>query len=168
MPTMITERKTKQKAVLSSIKSGSSGTPKFSLMPMPCVSLLQTYIRSENQIKSSAEYNNLEVRLHIQSPVTAIQIQRFLPDAENGEVDWNAPKMSLEAALGTTETEAVHQPPPKPPNFTDGGKDLQSLAHEIGGTDPSDNDEELTAGSGAEVSRQRRMTKRQTKNRAAV
>ncbi|MED6214274.1 hypothetical protein PIB30_101403, partial [Stylosanthes scabra] len=56
-----------------------------------------------------------------------------------------------DADLELAEEERVNRSPPKPSNFTlNGGKDLRSLAHEIGGTAPSDGDAGLVASSGAE------------------
>ncbi|MED6205969.1 hypothetical protein PIB30_022573, partial [Stylosanthes scabra] len=81
------------------------------------IQITNSEVQSQSHIRS-LEYNNPEIRSHNRSPVTAIQIQRFLPDAEIGEVDRNAPNTSMEAALGMTKTEAVYRPPPEPPDLT--------------------------------------------------
>ncbi|MED6136097.1 hypothetical protein PIB30_052847 [Stylosanthes scabra] len=82
------------------------------------------------------------------TPISPIQIQRFLPDAETREDDWNAPE--VDAARESTGKSA-HRPPPEPPNFTsDGGDELRSLTHEIDGTTQGDGDEVLAASNRAE------------------
>ncbi|MED6107610.1 hypothetical protein PIB30_015570 [Stylosanthes scabra] len=76
-------------------------------------------------------------------------------EASNRAIDGSGPTSIsngsvkvVNAALESAE-EGVNRPPPKPPNFMDGGKNLRSLSHAIGGTAPSDGDEGLAASSGA-------------------
>ncbi|MED6115071.1 hypothetical protein PIB30_086658 [Stylosanthes scabra] len=64
---------------------------------------LQSRIRSSD---STSPY----IQLHI----LLIQIQRFLPDAETRDDDWNAHE--VDAALEST-FEGVNRPPPKPPHL---------------------------------------------------
>ncbi|MED6224203.1 hypothetical protein PIB30_081630 [Stylosanthes scabra] len=77
-----------------------------SYQPLPSDSLDELSYRSGTVQKLKNPY--------IQPPISPIQIQRFLPDAETGEDDWNAHE--VDGALELAE-EGVNRPPPKPPHL---------------------------------------------------
>ncbi|MED6131062.1 hypothetical protein PIB30_006386 [Stylosanthes scabra] len=88
--------------------------------------------KSRNSISSSFTNSNPEALYQMQTLGQLIGMRQWMP--------------LLNRQKGT------HRPPPKPPNFTsDGGKDLRSLAHEIGSTTQSDGVEGLVASSGADA-----------------
>ncbi|MED6193369.1 hypothetical protein PIB30_018711 [Stylosanthes scabra] len=80
-----------------------------------CASIIETM---NNIIREEQQNSDQQIQAKSTNPdpdPEKIIKQNSRSNAEIGKVDWNAPR--LDAALETTETEAVNRPPPKSPNL---------------------------------------------------